>query len=152
MNSISTSEKVFVYVFMLVNLSVPPLALEFYPFTTVPLFPSAPQFYCRYDITDLDGKPYHLLRFDLHRSDWGGRRDWPSGLQYHYGFNRFGVVPTQEELTVHLQEALRHSPGLPGLRVTQYVYGKKGRGVGEIQTQMFRVENIYHRPARESSS
>ena len=74
MESASTSEKVFVYVFVLLNLSVPPLALEFYPFTTVPLFPSAPQFYCRYKITDLDGRPYHLRRFDLHRSDWGGRR------------------------------------------------------------------------------
>ena len=143
---VGRGEKTFVTLFVVLNLTVPFIALEFYPFTTIPLFPSAPQFYCRYEVSDFEGQKLHPRLFGLHRSDWGGRRNWPAGRTYLHGFNTFGVVATTQELTDHLESVLEKSPHLPGVKVVQYIYGKKGLSVGLLDTRRLEIINPSHQP------
>ena len=139
------NEKIFVWLFIALNLTVPFVAHEFYPFTAIPLFPSAPQFYCEYEVSDFNGNSLNLRYFSLHRSDWGGRRDWPAGLHYSHGFNTFGVVPTEQELREHLESVMRQTPDFAGVKVAQHVYGKKGSSVGLLETRRFEIVNPNYR-------
>ena len=145
-STIGRGEKAFVSLFVVLNLTVPFIALEFYPFTAIPPFPSAPQFYCRYEVSDFEGQKLHQRPFGLHRSDWGGRRNWPAGRTYLPGFNTFGVVPTEQELSDHLESVLEKFPHLPGIKVVQYIYGKKGLSVGLLDTRRLEIINPSYQP------
>lgn len=129
---------------MVLNFAVPVLFLEFYPFTTVPLFPGSPQHYCRYEIVTWAGvrEPDH--RFDLQRSDWGDKRGWPTGLKNVRGYDHFGVVPSEQELTEHLSKELTRYPWIRGITVTQHVFGQIENGVGEVETRTLDVSNLAH--------
>jgi len=138
------SEKAAVLLYVVANLTVPFVFLEFYPFTTVPLFTGAPRYYCRYEIETWAGVRHPPRHFALHRTDLGDKRGWPTGLRKHWGFNRFGVVPSERELAQHLRSALPQFPWMRGVTVTQHVYGADGNGVGKVKTVTVRVENPHY--------
>src|SRR5262245_45102522 len=73
--------------FLLVNLLVPLLIVDLYPFSRAPMFADAPRLYCDYHVYDPEGSELHLAGPDgkarvlvdgkpvpalgLHRNYWG---------------------------------------------------------------------------------
>ena len=58
-------------VFLLLNLGVPLLTMDLYPFSRGPMFSDAPQECCDYELFGPQGEKLDLTTFGLHRIYWG---------------------------------------------------------------------------------
>ncbi len=147
-------------VFVLLNLLIPVLIVDLYPFSRAPMFADRPQSYCEYHVYGPDGRELHLERPDgnglvqvfgepipalgLHRNYWGNPIGSGVGFVPPTTVDTFGTVPPRDEVTAHLQQRLRARPDLPYVDVVRQVIGDlDGQKVGVIEdrTQRWRVEN-----------
>jgi len=146
--------------FVLLNLLVPMLIVDLYPFSRSPMFADAPQLYCDYHLYGPDGKELHLERpdgkglvrvfgepvptFGLHRNYWGNPIGAGVGFIPPRSADEFGTVASRDEVTAHLEKQLLARPELPYVEVVQEVIGDlDGQKVGVIEekTQRWRVDN-----------
>ncbi len=135
---------VYIAAFVLLNLLVPALIVDLYPFSRAPMFADAPQVYCDYHLFDPDGHKLRPVDFGLRRNYWGN----PVGLGVGYlppqSVDRFGSVAGQEKITAAIQTRLRQLPSLAFVDVVQDVIGDKdGEHVGVLpnRTRRWRVDN-----------
>ena len=61
----------FIATFVLLNVLIPLLIMDLYPFSRAPMFADAPQLYCDYQLFDPRGNALDVLDFGLHRNYWG---------------------------------------------------------------------------------
>ena len=153
-------ELFFIGGFVLLNLLLPLLIVDLYPFSRAPMFADAPQLYCEYHVYGPDGKELHLKRPDgrglvlvfdkplpalgLHRNYWGNPIGAGVGFLPPSSVDEFGTIASREQVTAHLQRALQDPPELAFVEVVQQVIGDvdgQRAGVIEEKTQRWRVDN-----------
>ncbi len=129
--------------FVLLNLLIPLLIVDLYPFSRAPMFADAPQLYCAYHLYGPRGEELSLLEFGLHRNYWGNPLGAGVGFLPPASVDRFGSVASRDEVTAHLHERLHGRPDLAHVEVVQEVIGDRGQQVGVIpeMTQRWRIEN-----------
>ncbi len=150
--------------FVLLNLLIPLLIVDLYPFSRAPMFADAPREYCNYRLFGPDGKELHLYdasgkelvrvfgepvpALGLHRNYWGNPIGSGVGFLPPPTLDEFGSIPSREEITTHLQKQLQGRPELAYVEVVQEVIGDiDGQHVGVIKekTQRWRVDNPAYR-------
>jgi hypothetical protein len=135
-------ELLVVAAFCLLNLAIPLVITDLYPFSRAPMFADAPRRYCNYRLVAPDGQELALAEFALQRNYWGN----PLGVGVGYvppeSFDRFGEVPPENELLAHVRAQLARRPDLAFVNLTREVVGphKNGR-VGVVEWSFWRVEN-----------
>lgn len=133
-------EKAFVVGFILVGLLGPIVLGECYPFSIAPMFCQQPTCYCDYVVTDPEGNSLDLRRFQLQRVYDGNPEGMGVGIKPPPTFDRFGVVPTEQELIDHLQGLTDAWQGLPYVDVKVEVVGDvDGVTVGPIAERSYEV-------------
>lgn len=134
--------------FVLLNLLIPLLVVDLYPFSRAPMFADAPRLYCDYHLFGPGGEQLSLLTFGLHRNYWGNPIGAGVGFLPPPTVDRFGIIASREEVTAHLQNQLRARPELTFVEVVQEVISDvDGQHVGamEAMTQRWRVDNPAYR-------
>jgi hypothetical protein len=132
----------FIATFVLLNVLIPLLIMDLYPFSRAPMFADAPQLYCAYQLYDQKGNALDVLDFGLHRNYWGNPVGEGVGFKPPLTLDQFGVIGDPEAITTHVQGRLRQRPDLAYVDVVQEVIGDEdGRRVGVIRKRRWRVEN-----------
>jgi hypothetical protein len=130
---LSASEKaqmIFVGAFVMLNLIVPLVIEDLYPFTSAPMFRDRPRQYCNYEVFGSRGERLPNDRFLLQRiydgnpSGLGVGIKPPPVLEQH-----FGDVPTRLEVTRHVRQQLARYPDLERVSIVQEVVSA-GQGGG----------------------
>ncbi len=138
-----------VVAFCAANVLVPLCLVELYPFSRAPMFCDAPQRYCDYQVTAPDGSALNVKDFALQRNYWGNPLVG-MGVRPPETLDRFGEVPSRDEVTAHVRERLARFPGLEYVEVVQEVVGPVDeRHVGVVRREAWRVENPHFRKAGE---
>jgi hypothetical protein len=138
--------------FVLLNLLIPLLIVDLYPFSRAPMFEDAPQCYCDYHLYGPEGRDLGeegLLAFGLHRNYWGNPIGAGVGFIPPPTVDTFGTVASQDKVTAHLEQKLRTRPELAYVEVVQEIIGDvDGHQVGTIEarTQRWRVANPVYQP------
>jgi hypothetical protein len=125
--------------FAAANVLIPLLCKELFPFSLGPMFSDRPQAYCTYRVLGPDGSELPPADFALHRTydgdppGFGGRLPAPS-------LDRFGVVPSREEVVAHVVRQLARKPDLSCVEVVQEVVGPVSPSrVGVVAVNRWRV-------------
>jgi len=140
----------FIATFLLLNVLIPLLIVDLYPFSRAPMFADAPQLYCSYQLFDPRGNPLDVLDFGLHRNYWGNPVGEGVGFKPPHSVDQFGIIGDPEEITPHVQNRLRQWPELAYVEVLQEVIGDEdGRRVGVIRKRRWRVENPVYQGRRQ---
>lgn len=112
-----------VLAFVVVNLLAPFVLGEMYPFTVSPMFCDEPSEYCEYEVLGPNGQNLELADFALQRNYDGNPPGLGVGLVPSPTLDQFGMVPTEDELRVHVQKQLANHPELESVTVIQRVVG-----------------------------
>ena len=132
----------FIATFLLLNVLIPLLIVDLYPFSRAPMFADAPHLYCDYQIFDPRGNALDVLDFGLHRNYWGNPVGEGVGINPPQTVDQFGVIGDPEKITTHVQSRLRQRPELAYVEVVQKVIGDEdGRRVGVVRQHSWRVQN-----------
>jgi hypothetical protein len=127
---------IFIAVFVLLNVVIPLLIVDLYPFSRAPMFADAPQVYCNYQLYDPSGQALDVLDFGLHRNYWGNPVGEGVGFRPPRSIDEFGAVPDASVVTDHLLIRLRQRPDLRYVEVVQEVIGAvDDQKVGELPKQ-----------------
>jgi len=133
-------ERGFVIAFIGLSLVGPLLAGECFPFSIAPMFCQQPTLYCRYQVTDPTGDELPLERFALQRVYDGNPVGLGCGICPAETLDRFGSVPTKDEVIAHLQSRDQAWKDLPYVDVRVEVIGdRNGRQVGVDETRSYSV-------------
>ena len=136
-------ETVFIVGFIVTNLIGPVVLGERFPFTISPMFCDEPARYCEYLVTDANGREIDLASLKLQRVYDGNPVGLGVGIQPAETLDRFGQVPTEQELSRHLLEQTDAWPDTPYLRVEMTVVGALDENhVGPVE----RIELTVERP------
>lgn len=136
-----TAEIVAIVAFLLLNLAVPALWGDIFPFTAAPMFRDAPRVYCVYRAYDPSGKEVSLESLLLQRIYDGNPPGYGVGIKPPETLAQFGEVPDEATLRKHVTEQLADLPDLPFVDVEQDLIGcTDGECLGVLETRRFRVE------------
>lgn len=133
-------------VFLLLNIIVPVVWGDIYPFTSGPMFRDAPTRYCNYRIYDPDEQLLDAETFLCHRIYDGNPVGYGVGIQPPAVLEDFGVERDEAYCRQHI---LRHLSAAanrkyPFVEIVQEVVGPvDDQRVGIVRTDRWRVENPY---------
>ena len=134
-------ETVFIVGFIVINLIGPIVLGERFPFTISPMFCDEPACYCEYFVTDANGREIDLASLKLQRVYDGNPVGLGVGIQPAETLDRFGQVPTEQELSRHLLEQIDVWPDTPYLRIEMTVVGALDENrVGPVERLSLKVE------------
>ncbi|MCH2121010.1 MAG: hypothetical protein VXX55_11595 [Planctomycetota bacterium] len=134
-------ETVFIVGFIVINLIGPIVLGERFPFTISPMFCDEPACYCEYFVTDANGREIDLASLKLQRVYDGNPVGLGVGIQPAETLDRFGQVPTEQELSRHLLEQIDVWPDTPYLRIEMTVVGALDENrVGPVERLALKVE------------
>lgn len=117
--------------FALAHLVIPPLALELFPFTVLPVFCDTPQRYCKYRVWGPDGEEIpedELPGFGLHHQYWGIPPEFPSGREPAPTIHAFGEVPDEVWVRDEIARRLASRGGPEWVTVERTVVGPREDG------------------------
>jgi len=146
--------------FVLLNVGIPLLIVDLFPFSRAPMFEDAPVLYCNYIVSDpqgsqLDPKSDELVDLGLQRNYWGNPLG--SGVGFHPPptIDRVGEVASAEEVRRQVESYLRLHPELAYLDVVQEILGPiSSRQVGVMKQHRWRIlapaKSQPDAPARET--
>lgn len=100
-------QKLFVLLFLLLNLVLPFVVEEVFPVTTAPMFRDNPHQYCEFTVFGPEGESLELEPFGLHRVYDGNPAGYGSGRLAAPSLDRFGIVDSPE---VDWEAVLRLKP------------------------------------------
>lgn len=129
--------------FVLLNLGIPLLIVDLFPFSRAPMFEDAPVLYCNYLVHDPQGKPFtgdRLIDLGLQRNYWGNPLG--SGVGFHPPptIDRVGEVASAEDVRKCVERYLRLHPELAYLDVVQEILGPiSSHQVGVMQQHSWRI-------------
>jgi len=130
----------FVGLFLTANLLGPIVLGECYPFSIAPMFCEQPTCYCSYEVLDADGRSLPPERFGLIRVYDGNPVGLGCGIRPPETIDRFGAVPTAEEITDQVRSRGEAWQGLERITVKVRVVGDlEGRTVGIDESRSFEV-------------
>ena len=134
-------ELISVGLFVVVNLLVPALWSELYPFTIAPMFSDSPKVYCNYVVFDPLGNRLPLKDFQLQRNYDGNPVGLGAGIKPLPTIDVFGSVPDRITLTEHVKRQLEKHPELEYVTVVQEVVGPiSNERVGVVRRNEFSVK------------
>ncbi len=133
-------------VFCAVNLIVPLVITDLFPFSRAPMFADAPRRYCAFKVLAPDGSELRLSDFALQRNYWGNPLGVGCGFRPPESLEQFGAVPTDAEVKRHVEEQLARFPDLQFVDVIREVTGPiDAYRVGQLEWKRWRVPNPYLR-------
>lgn len=143
--------------FVLLNVGIPLLIVDLFPFSRAPMFEDAPVLYCNYLVRDPQGQlftPAQLVDVGLQRNYWGNPLGSGVGFQPPPTVDRVGEVAPAEEVRARVETYLSLHPALAYLDVVQQVLGPiDSRQVGVMKEQSWRIvapaRSLPTAPARE---
>ena len=131
-------------VFLLLNMVVPVVWGDIYPFTSGPMFRDAPTRYCNYYVFGPDGKPLDPETFLVHRIYDGNPVGYGVGIKPPAVLEEFGVVRDEAYCRAHLLKHLSSEANRQYrfVEIVQEVIGPvDDQRVGVVRTDRWRVEN-----------
>ena len=118
----------------------PILLGECYPFSIAPMFCEQPTCYCEYAITGPNGEALSLEAFGLQRIYDGNPVGLGVGIVPPETLDRFGEVPTPDQVISHVQSRRDAWGSLPYVDVSVEVIGDlEGVRVGRVDERSFVV-------------
>jgi len=119
----------FIGLFVFVNLLVPLLVEDLYPFTSAPMFRDQPRQYCNYEVFGPDGARLPKEDFLLQRVYDGNPTALGVGIKPPPVLEQpFGDVASQDEVTQHVRQQLVRYPDLTYVTVVQEVVSPDNDG------------------------
>jgi hypothetical protein len=139
---LSGKEKLVIALFVGLNVVVPLLTTELYPFTRAPMFADAPQHYCVYEIYDPPGNRLSEIDFGVQRNYWGNPIGVGVGFRPPPTVDEFGGVAELDAVSAAIAQHLSRFPELAYVDVVQKVIGPTDQDtIGTVATQRWRVDN-----------
>ncbi len=132
-------ELIAVGLFCLLNILIPCLIMDLYPFSSAPMFADAPRHYCDYELMGPNEEPLDLKSFGLQRNYWGNPLGSGVGYFPPDSIDRFGEIGSEGQIITQVQRSLTDHPDLEFVDVTQRVIGDTGENVGQIDLRVWRV-------------
>lgn len=133
--------------FATLNLVVPVLTAELFPFSRFWLFADAPRRYCHYEIRTSEGKPVPPQALGLQRNYNGAQPYRYHGRVLPPTIDRFGDVAREEEVRAQARGFLAEHPAIRFLDVQQDVIGAADQDrVGVVSTRRWRIYNAADPP------
>jgi len=119
----------FVGLFVFVNVLVPLLIDDLYPFTSAPMFRDQPRRYCNYEVYGPNGERIPNEDFLLQRVYDGNPPGIGVGIKPPAVLEKqFGDVADQDQVTRHVREQLVRYPNLAHVTVVQKVVSPDDNG------------------------
>ncbi len=132
-------------IFLALNVLVPLPTVDFYPFTTVPMFSETFEVHCEYQVFDPSGLELTALSFGLHLNHGGNPIGFRGGTEQPATLNSFGEIQSEAEVAAHVQEQLKEWPDLAFVRVVQQVVGPVSeKQVGVVERHEWVIPNPAH--------
>ncbi len=136
-------------IFLLLNIVVPVVWGDIYPFTSGPMFRDAPKCYCNYYVYGPDGKRLDKKAFLVHRIYDGNPVGYGVGVKPPEVLEDFGVERDEAYCRQHVLAQLKEEANrkYPFVEIVQEVIGpdpKDDQRVGVVRTDRWRVENPYY--------
>lgn len=131
-------------VFLLLNIVVPVVWGDIYPFTSGPMFRDAPTRYCNYRVYGPDGELLEPKAFLCHRIYDGNPVGYGVGVKPPAVLEEFGVERDEAYCRQHLlaQLSAEANHRYPFVEIEQEVVGPvDDQRVGVVRTDRWRVEN-----------
>jgi hypothetical protein len=137
-----------VALFAALNVLVPLVVVDLYPFSRAPMFADAPRRYCDYHVYGPDGEllapteKRSLVDFGLERNYWGNPVGVGVGFRPPETVDRFGEVAGRDAVTEMVRRRMAAFPELEFVDVQQDVIADQdGNCVGVVGGQRWRIPN-----------
>ncbi len=131
----------FVAAFVIVNLVMPVVVADLYPFTSAPMFRDQPRRYCNHYAFAPDGKEIPAERLSLQRIYDGNPTGLGVGIQPPPVLERtFGDVPDRETVETHVRTQLAKHPDLDYVEIVQEIVESDGEGGLAARENRWRVD------------
>lgn len=131
-------------VFLLLNIIVPVVWGDIYPFTSGPMFRDSPTRYCNYSVYGPDGQRLAAEAFLVQRIYDGNPVGYGVGIKPPEVLEEFGVERDEAYCRQHVLKHLSAEPNrrYPFVEIVQEVIGPvDNERVGVVRTDRWRVEN-----------
>jgi hypothetical protein len=121
---------------------VPLFRVELFPFSRAPMFADAPQLYCRYSVSDEQGRPLSAEEFGLQCNYWGNPVGEGVGFLPPPSIDVFGAIVDRPKVTEFVQKKLNEFPHLRVVAIRREVIGPlAGGGVGIVKDERWTIVN-----------
>jgi hypothetical protein len=138
------------FLFCLLNVLVPVITVDLFPFSRAPMFADAPRRFCTFKVYAPDGRELPVREFGLHRNYWGNPLGVGCGFHPPESLDQFGTVPDRETIVAHVEEQLVRWPEYPFVDVVREVTGAcDARTIGQTEWTRWRIPNPHARPGDE---
>jgi hypothetical protein len=137
----ATLQLLAVALFMGINVAVPMVVEDLYPFTSVPMFRDQPTRYCNYSVYDPNGRRLPSEDFLLQRVYDGNPPGVGIGIQPPAVLERkFGEVASRSQVVQHVCRELSKRPDVPFVIVVQDVVGANVEGrIGVLRSNRWKI-------------
>lgn len=128
--------------FVFLNVALPLLIMDLYPFSRAPMFADAPLRCCDYHVYDPRGQELTLVDFGLQRNYWGNPIGVGVGFLPPETVDQFGTIASQQEVTEMVRRRLAAFPYLTFVDVQQdEIADQDGQRVGVVSSKRWRIPN-----------
>lgn len=134
-------------VFLLLNIVVPVIWGDIYPFTSAPMFRDSPTKYCNYRVYGPDGQQLDPEAFLVQRIYDGNPVGYGVGVKPPPVLEEFGVERDEAYCRQHVLAQLSSEGNwkYPFVEIEQEVIGPVDeQRIGVVRTDRWRVENPYY--------
>lgn len=140
-------ERGFIWIFCILQLVVPPLVIDFYPFTTMPMYSDSLRRISLFSVKEDAGAELSLVDFQL-QSNYLANPVARIGRKQAPTLNTLPEIIPDQVLLSHVRDRLRHYPCVKAATVTQRIYGaleRQGRATaGVVDQKSWDVENQFY--------